>query len=443
MESLTRQLYRHIGRKAVTAADLRKTREFMLDWAGCHAAGKRTAEGRILQNWNAKWGGTGLEQEVFLAAALSHITETDDLHRASVTHPACVVFPVTWHLTRFLKKPFGDCILASLKGYEVMCRIGEAVGREHYKIFHNTATAGVFGSAAAAVYLMDLSEEQFVWALGNAGTQAAGLWQFNSDAAMSKPLHAGHAAAAGLKAALLAAEGLTGTAQILEGEKGFFKGLCADPNPDAVTADNSGWKLSETSIKPYPSCRHTHPSIDAALNVREQMNEAGVQISEIDHVEIRTYDTALRVTDNPSPDSTYSAKFSIQYCVSLALRKGFPGLNHFEGEELDKNRTSDLLTKIKTREDQKYSSAYPMHWGSHLNVYAGGQNFESEIESAKGDPENPLTSDELLEKFHGLMEYAEIEKEQANSIAGWILDSDDRERIPDNPFNEKMKLKTS
>lgn len=434
MESLTAQLYDLLDSKPVTADDLLQTRHFMLDWMGCCAAGSKTREGAILQNWNSKWAGSGLEQETFLMAAFSHITETDDLHRESVTHPACVVFPVVWNLGRYLKTDFGTCLLASLKGYEVICRVGEAVGSEHYKVFHNTATAGVFGAAAAAAVLLDLNKEQFVWALGNAGTQAAGLWQFNADAAMSKPLHAGHAAAAGLKAALLAAEGFTGTAKILEGEKGFFKGLCPDPQPKAITAPGNSWKLTETSVKPYPSCRHTHPSIDAALEIRGQMMAQGAEPESIESVEVRTYDTALRVTDNPAPDSTYAAKFSIQYCVSIALAGGFPGLKHFEGDLLKESCKSPLIQKIDAASDQKFTTAYPKFWGAVLKVSSNGKVFESEIKSAKGDPENPLTAPELRRKFDGLMDYAGADKEETKKIAEWILQADEDERIPQLTF---------
>ncbi len=431
MESLTRQLYRLIDGKPVTADDLIKTRGFMLDWMGCYTAGGNTEQGKILDHWNSKWGGTGLGQEVFLMAAQSHITETDDLHRGSVTHPACVVFPVAWNLSRFLKKDFEACLLASLKGYEAICRVGEAVGPSHYKIFHNTATAGVFGSATTAVFLLGLNEEQFVWAMGNAGTQAAGLWQFNEDATMSKHLHAGHAAAAGLKAALLAAEGFTGPEKILEGEKGFFKGFCPDPVPDAVTAESENWKLTETSIKPYPSCRHTHPAIDAALQIRSEMEHSGVETARIESVEVSTYETAIHVTDNPRPESTYAAKFSMQYCVSLALRHGFPGLNHFEGDLLIENRNSDLIKNVTLSTGREFGEAYPKHWGAYLKVKAGGETYESKIKSAKGDPENPLLEEELLKKYFGLMDYAGKDKNDAKKISNWILEAESNELIPE------------
>lgn len=431
MESISRQLYHLLEEKSVAENDLEDARLFMLDWMGCYAAGTVTNQGEILSRWNSKWAGTGLLQEVFLMAAHSHITETDDLHRASVTHPACVVFPVSWHLTRFLKKSFTECLLASLYGYEVMCRVGEGVGPGHYKIFHNTATTGVFGAAAAASKLLELSEDRFVWAMGNAGTQAAGLWQFNEDAAMSKHLHAGHAAEAGLKAALLAAENFTGAEKIFEGKKGFFEGFCPDPNPGAVTKPSDGWKLSETSIKPYPSCRHTHPAIDAALEIRQKNEDSKIPTKEIESIDITTYETALRITDNPMPDSTFAAKFSIQYCVSLALEKGFPVLQHFEGNQLDSQRASELISKITVRTGKEFEDAFPRHWGAQIIVKMAKSESVSVIKSAKGDPENPLNKEELIKKFKGLMNYAGVENDRSSMISDWILHSDPEDLIPE------------
>lgn len=431
MKSLSKQLIELINDKPINADDLIKTREFMLDWAGCYAAGSKTEQGSIIKKWHDKWGGTGLEQEVFLTAALSHITETDDLHRRSVTHPACVVFPVTWHLSRYLKKSFGECLIASLKGYEAMCRVGEAVGPAHYKIFHNTATAGVFGSAVAACSLLELNEEQSVWALGNAGTQAAGLWQFNVDATMSKHLHAGHAASSGLKAALLAAEGFTGPSSILEGEKGFFKAFCSDADPDAVVKKSDSWKLIETSVKSYPSCRHTHPAIDAALDIRTKMSQNGQSVDEIDSIEISTYETALRFTDNISPSGTFSAKFSIQYCVIVALSEGFPQLYHFEGHQLETHRRSELLGISKVKASEDFTNAYPSNWGAKVVVNTGSKVFESEIKSAKGDPENPLTKEELVRKFNGLMNYADYGSDITSRFSNWILEANSDELVPE------------
>lgn len=164
---------------------------------------------------------------------LTHILELDDLHRDSVVHPGCVVVPAVWPLAESSNvKPGGITTLtAILHGFEAAIRVETAVGLEHYRIFHNTATYGPFDSAMAT--LLDLPVEMTINALGNAGTQAAGLWQFLESGAMSKHLHAGRAAEAGLVAADLASRGFTGPDGILEGERGFFAGLAPAGDPEA------------------------------------------------------------------------------------------------------------------------------------------------------------------------------------------------------------------
>lgn len=145
-------------------------------------------------------------------------------------------------------------------------------GRRHYRIWHNTATCGPYGSAMAAASLLGLSEEQTVDALGNAGSQSAGLWEFLDTGAETKHLHAGRGAEVGVVAATQAAHGFTGAPTILEGPRGFFKATCPDPDTSPLVPDDSDpWQLHLTSIKPWPSCRHTHPAIDCALTLYQRV----------------------------------------------------------------------------------------------------------------------------------------------------------------------------
>ena len=414
--SLTRQLARRLRNGLITADDVHTATYYTLDVLGSYIAGGVTPQGRKLIDYHRINGLQGVESEVFLAAALSHITETDDLHRSSVTHPACVVIPAALEMARHLELTGKMALEAIVVGYEAMIRVGDALGDAHYRIFHNTATAGVFGSAAAAAYLLELSEDQWVWALGNAGTQAAGLWQFNVDATMSKHLHAGHAAQAGVRAALLAIRGFTGPEQILEGEKGFFKALCPDARPDAVTADATGWRIGETSVKPYPSCRHTHPAIDVTLKLREELLAQGRTTDEVEHIRIRTYDTSQRVTDNPSPDTTFAAKFSIQYCVVTALRHGFPVLPDFEGDRLAATARDPRVQRAEAISDAAFTGRYPVAWGSAVELtLRSGEVLTGETFAASGDPEKPLDRDELKAKIRGEFAYAGLDETAAGA----------------------------
>lgn len=412
--TLSRSLAQRTRSLPVADAALRAAERYVRDWLGSMAAGGATGPGAMLRRYARGRG--DVEGRTFLAAALSHITETDDLHRASVTHPGCVVIPVALCLGHELGAHGRKVLGAVLAGYEAVLRVGEALGPGHYRIFHNTATAGVFGSAAAAASLLELGEDGWVWAFGNAGTQAAGLWQFIDDAAMSKHLHAGHAAEAGLKAALLAKEGFTGAVAILEGDRGFFRGLCPDPQPNAVLAPADGWKLPETSIKPYPSCRHTHAAIDAALEVRSCLEEAGVEPQAVSTIRIASYPTALHFTDNPDPASPYAAQFSIQFCVASALLRGKPTPASFETEALHDPEVRSLVARTTVEADDALAAGYPRSWGAGVEVTAGGSRYRARRTEPKGDPENPLGEEELDEKFRALCGYGGLGAEETERL---------------------------
>ncbi|MCC5926045.1 MAG: MmgE/PrpD family protein [Bacteroidetes bacterium] len=415
--SLTRLLSREMRDRVIRRKDLDVALYYTLDVLGSYVAGGVTDQGQKLREYHRINTLKGVEAEAFLAAALCHITETDDLHRSSVTHPGCVVIPAALEMARHLDLTGKMALEAVVVGYEVMIRIGDALGDKHYTIFHNTATAGVFGAAAAAAYLLELNEDQWVWALGNAGTQAAGLWQFNVDATMSKHLHAGHAAQSGIRAALLAMRGFTGPEQILEGEKGFFKAMCPDARPHAVTRKLRNWRIAETSIKPYPSCRHTHPAIDVALDLREQLRQKGHTHEDIQQIRIRTYATSQRFTDNQEPETTFAAKFSIQYCVTTSLINGFPVLSDFEGERLHQLRTNPLLKLMQVQVDEGFSERYPKEWGSAIEItLLNGYTFKAETFAAKGDPEKPVTQPELRSKILGEFTYAGLSQREGEDL---------------------------
>jgi 2-methylcitrate dehydratase PrpD len=444
-ESLTRQFAREMRSRFIISADLDKAIPYVVDYLGCYIAGGVTPQGLRLRKYYTSGAfkqDSCLETDTFLSAALSHITETDDLHRTSVTHPACVVIPVAMNLSRHLDLSGKMALEGIVVGYEAMIRLGDAVGSEHYKLFHNTATAGVFGAAAAAAYLLELTEDQWVWALGNAGTQAAGLWQFNEDASMSKHLHAGHAAQAGLKAALLAFHGFTGTEYILEGDKGFFRALCPDARPELVTRSSAkGWRIAETSIKPYPSCRHTHPAIDAALALRAQLQRENVDLSKISRVQVKTYDTALRVTDNPVPESTFAAKFSLQYCVTTALLHGFPVMPDFEGDRLRTTVVHPLLANVTVSSDSAFNDRFPQAWGSSVALYLDeGRVLEQSVFEAKGDPEKPLSDEELRAKVMACYQYAGLDAAEAESQYRTILTLKSAEELPKLYWNDMNKV---
>lgn len=409
--SLTEQLAELIRAKPVTPSDLEAAALFTLDAVANSLAGRHSAPGQILLEWwraSVSNASPDPGREAFLMGALCHILETDDLHRESVVHPGCVVVPAAWALARKRGEGGQQLLTAILHGFEAATRVGMAVGAEHYRIWHNTATCGPFGSAMAAASLLGLDKAQTVHALGNAGSQSSGLWQFLETGAMTKHLHAGHAAEAGIRAAELAAFGFTGPPAILEGEKGFFRAACPDADPAAVTRNpDADWQLTRTSIKPWPSCRHTHPVIDAAEELRKRVIESGKSPEDILEVEVATYRAALDVCNRPHASSDYEAKFSLQHAVSAALLLPCVDFEAFGAEA--RERCAGLAARVKVQVADPWARDYPGSWGGQVRLtLSDGTREVADRVNAKGDPEAPLSRDEMIAKADMLLRHGNV-----------------------------------
>ena len=435
--SLTEQLARWLlAQKAtgIPVAALEHARLYLMDWLGSALAGHATDPGRHLLHYAADQPAgavaivgsdlaRGPEVAALVNGGLSHILEMDDLDRGSVVHPGAVVIPAALSAAAQAGASGRDMLAAIVAGYEVAIRIGESVGDKHYYYFHNTSTCGVFGAAAAAGWLLGLDEQQLVWALGNAGTQAAGLWQFNADGDMSKHLHAGRAAASGLLAATLAARGFTGARRILEGRRGFFAATAPGARPQQVVAGleprPDAYRLEAVSIKPHASCRHAHPATDAALALRPQLRSRLIE-----EVTIETYQAAIDLCDNADPQTPYAAKFSLHYCVATALRRGDAGLEAFSEDAIWEPAVRDLLPRITVALNPTFDARYPQTWPSSVALRLGdGAELSHTVAAPKGDPENPLTRAELEAKFRRLAAFGG-HGEESEAWLQWIASLD-------------------
>ena len=410
--ALTEGLVGLIRSRPIARSDLDAMALIVLDGIANMLAGRDTGPGRILRRWGADKQDPG--RRALVMGGCMHILEVDDLHRGSVTHPGCVVIPAALALAGKAGADGESFLRAVLHGFEAVCRVGMSVGRMHYKVWHNTATCGPFGAAMAAAALLELDDEAAVHALGNAGTQSAGLWEFLNTGAMSKHLHAGRAAEAGVVAAELAAAGFTGPPAILEGPQGFYAGACPDPDPGAVLRDpDAPWQVHATSIKPWPSCRHTHPVIDAALEV-----SAGTDPQAVVAVEASTYGAAVDVCDRPVPTSPYEAKFSLQHCIAAALADGAVGFDSFEAEA--RARLSALRSRVRVGAGEPYASDYPAAWGGEVTaIFDDGSCVTASRRRCKGDPEAALDRDEMADKARGLLRFGGIADPEA--VVGGVL----------------------
>jgi 2-methylcitrate dehydratase PrpD len=413
--SLTRDLVRLIRRKSVTRDDLEWAAFFVLDTLACALAALKTEPARMLQAV-APPQTSDSARRAFYLGGLAHILEMDDLHRDSVVHPGSVVIPAAWVIAEERDLGGRAFLEAVLAGYEACCRVGMAVGKAHYRVWHNTSTCGPFGSAMAVADLIGLDEDQAVWALGNAGTQSSGLWEFLAAGAMSKHLHTARGAESGVLAALLAKEGFTGPDRILEGEKGFFAGLCPDPIPEAVTAGpDRPWELTRTSIKPWPCCRHTHPAIDAAIELHGRLGGTGVE-----RVQVGAYQAAIDVCDRPEPSDSYGAKFSLQHTVAIALAEGRVMQESFGADA--RERMAGERRKVTLLRSVPVDAAYPAAWGVELSVeVADGRTLSASRRAARGDPENQLSLGELSAKARQLLADGGSTMRQADEFVAAVL----------------------
>ncbi len=410
--SVTEELAVILMEKPIRDEDREAAAGLVLD-AMANALGARlTTPGRIVREWWQRLGVVGRPsdpgREAFLLGALTHSLETDDLHRASVVHPGCVVVPAAWTAARAMHLDGKGFLDAVIRGFEAATRIGSAVGPAHYKTWHNTATCGPFGAAAAVASILDLDRDKLVHALGNAGTQSSGLWEFLDSGAMSKHLHAGRAAEAGWMAATLAQGGFTGPRTILEGRRGLFAAMCPDGAEGLVTAEPDAlWQVHATSIKPWPCCRHTHPAIDGALSLREELEARGTKVHDISGIHVRTYQAAIDVTDRMDPQTEYEAKFSMQHCVAAALSPAPMDFTAF-GDAARANLAA-LRARISLVLEPRFDDAYPRAWGSAVCItLRDGTRLEAVRDHARGDPEAPLSRSDLEAKAHMLLNHGHI-----------------------------------
>lgn len=394
----------------IPAPVVRRAEDLFADWLGSALAGKGARAVESIARFAEAMGPAEGPSEVLIHrrttsplaaatinAAASHVAEQDDVHNGSVFHPATVVFPPALAVAQALGTSGAELLTAAVAGYEVGIRVGEFLGREHYKVFHTTGTAGTLAAAAAVGSLLRLDAEQMLHAFGSAGTQSAGLWEFLRDAADSKQLHTAHAAAAGLTAAYLARDGFTGARRILEGPQGMAAGMARDADPAKLT-DGLGtrWATAETSFKYHASCRHTHPAADALLAVMREHALMPAQIAQVTaHVHRAALDVLGPVTQ---PSTVHQSKFSMGTVLALAARYRHAGLPEFEQHFRDAD-TVTLRERVSMEFDAEVDAAYPARWiGKVTVVTTDGRRLHGRVDEPKGDPGNTLDRDELRAK---------------------------------------------
>ena len=384
----------------------------LLDTVGALLAGSRLSQSgeagrklaaRLEEKGLSVVAGSPLKKSPMTAALVNgmaaHALELDDGSKYATYHPGASIIPACLALGEAEGVSGKRLIEAIVAGYEASLRIGTAINPGHYlKGFHPTGTIATFGTAAAGAKILGLSPDLTVHALGLAGSLASGINQYEIDGAISKHLHPGNAAKNGILAAMLAREGMTGPEEILEGRLGFFHCFAQEVDQGLVDRGlGEDWHILRIYFKPYCSCRYVHYAIEA---VQKDLEQHPFSPEEIESIVVRTHRNAKQGSDIPDYRSPLHARLSIQYGIASILVRGKAGIKEYEPEAIADSEVRRVSDMVRIEVDEEIQKVYPNPRSMIVEIRdKKGNSASARIDHAKGDAENPMSNEELFDKF--------------------------------------------
>jgi len=411
-------------------------RKSMLDGLGLALSGSVAESGRLVQDYLQSQHltgettviGTALRvPERFAAFANGvgvHADDYDDTQLAVgkdrvyglLTHPTAPCLPAALAVAERLDRSGRDLVLAYNLGVEVETKISEAMSPRHYQHgFHSTATCGVFSSASAVAKLYGFDVEATLRAMAIAASQAAGLRE--NFGTMTKPLHAGRAAEAGVLAGDLAKAGWTATDRILESPRGFFQAHGGGYDLDAIV-DKLGrpWTFIDpgVSIKPNPSGSLTHPGMTKML---ELILKHDIKPEEVESVDVGTNHNMPNALIHHRPTNELQAKFSMEFCMAILLLERRGALPEFTDEVVNRADVQETITRINFGVHPEAEAAGYDKMTTIIDVHLkDGRTISGRADFGKGSPANPMSYDEVAEKFRGCAEFAGWEDKRTEAV---------------------------
>ncbi|MHC4225522.1 MAG: MmgE/PrpD family protein [Planctomycetota bacterium] len=366
----------------------------------------RTAEGAVVI-------GTNIRVSPPLAAlangTAAHSLELDDVVNEASLHPAVAIMPAAMAAAQLAGCSAKEFLTAIVVGYEVTIKLGIALDpAAHYaRGFHPTGTCGTMGAAVTASKILGLNQNAMTNALGIAGSMAAGSMEFLSDGSFTKRLHPGWAAHSGMMAALLAGNNFTGPGTIVEGKFGFLHSHSSAPSADKILATwGRPYEIMRTSIKPHSCCRYKQGPIDGLLKI---VRENNLDASQIEKVTLGILKAGFALVAEPesqksNPKSVVDAQFSMPFGAAVAILNGKATLDEYTMQNVNSARVKELMDKISCLKDPELEKEFPRKWPASVTLQTkDGKAYSTRIDFPKGDPENPLTWDELIDKFRNLI----------------------------------------
>jgi 2-methylcitrate dehydratase PrpD len=409
----------------------------MLDGFGLALAGSVSEMGPLIRKYIQGLGfgkegasiiGTGLKAPARFAALANgisiHADDYDDTQLAVakdrayglLTHPTIPTLPPAFALSETGRRTGKDLVLAYHVGVEVESKIAEAISPRHYDDgFHTTGTIGSFGSAASCAKLLGLSAKQIAYAFGVTATETGG--QRANFGSMSKPFQAGHAAENGVVATDLAAIGWTAAPDILEAPLGYLHAAGGSYDPQAIVSRlGKPWTFASpgVSIKPFPCGSLTHPAMGEALRL---IRENNVQPGDVDKIEVGGNSAMTSALFQHHPVNGLQAKFSMEFCMSILVLERKAGLGEFQDAVVERPDVQEMIKRVIFTNDPEAERAGLDKMTSLLKIHLkNGKVLSGRAEFAKGSPANPMSYDEVADKFRGNADFAKWPKAKAESV---------------------------
>lgn len=387
-----------------------KAKSVLLDYLGVVIAGRlflKETHPELIDNTPSK---------VFLNGFAAHVLELDDGHRHGMIHLGASIVSAVLESAKTEGLTSKDVLRGIVMGYEVAVRCARAIQPGHkMRGYHVSGTCGTIGSAMAIAFACNYNKEQLKSTLACAVSSAAGVLEIQEQASELKPYNTARAAYDGILAAQIGKLALPGPDDILGGKRGFLAALTDTPKQESLTNfSEDGYCIEGIYQKVHAACRHSHPAIDATLDMSNDLN---LRPEQIEKIEVRTYKLAVGSHDHTEIMGISSAKLSTPYAVALAIVKGSCGYADYNEDNLNDYWIKNLTRKVRIIEDENLTSISPSVRGARVSIFLkNGKEYEAQCLYPKGEPENPLTRQELEDKFRGLSMYGGLTKEECDEV---------------------------
>jgi 2-methylcitrate dehydratase PrpD len=442
------QFYMDADIEAIPQRVFEHTKNVIVDWAGCGIGGANIDSTKMIKEVFLSESGNhdctvfcgqkaSESHAAFINGAASHGLEMDDASYDAGGHPAVVILPAAMAVAETVNAKGKDFLLSVIWGYDMMTRVGRGVVPDNCfdRGWHPTAVCGIFGATAAAAWLLKLDAPKIANALGIAGGFASGNLECYADGSLTKRLNPANAAMSAIYAARLAAVGYTGPKWVFEGKHGFFRSYTDNPTPERMleNLDYSEYPIEIASFKPYACCRYNHSPIDSILKI---MADHKLKADDIEKIVIDICNMAIRAVVEPksikyNPPNTAAAQFSLPYTATCAALFGDVSVSQFTEEKLHDPEIRNFINKIEMVHTGEMDQYLPDIFAALVTIHTkDGRELKQLTKFSKGDPENPMTTKEIKDKFMALSQMT-ISANRARKIYDAIMDLENFSTIKD------------